>query len=208
MVSNQNIEQIAGWLGNGSVNFFGKPYAGKDSQAERIALLFNARVLGGGAILRASVIPERVSEQMNRGELIDSDAYVRIVLPYLASAELADKPLMLSAVGRFTGEEHGVIQALFASGHPLKAIIHLAISDETSITRWGARHTMDRGERGDDNDKHTQETRLSEYNEKTVPVINAYRQLGLVDEIDGTMPKDDVQEAILTALAKRATLEQ
>ena len=208
MVSKQNIEHIAEWLGSGSINFFGKPYAGKDSQAKRIAPLFNARVLGGGAILRASVIPEHISEQMDRGELVDSDSYVDIVLPYLSSAELAHQPLMLSAVGRFYGEEQGVMQALIASGHPPKAVIHLDISDETAIARWETRQNKDRGERGDDNGRHIQETRLSEFSAKTVPVIEAYRQLGLVDEIDGTLPRDVVNEAILEALSKRARVEQ
>ena len=209
MISPEQTEHVKNWLGSGSINFFGRPYAGKDSQGKRLASKLGGQLLGGGAILRASVIPPHVQQKMDSGELIDSQDYVDIVLPFLSSAAFANKPLLLSAVGRFSGEEPNVMAALDASDHPLKAVISLVADESVSIERWHARHDHgDRVGRADDIEYSVLETRLVEYRDKTEPVIEFYRQKGLVIEIDATKSREQVHDDILAQLALRATSEQ
>jgi len=65
-----------------------------------------------------------------------------------------DKPLILSSVGRWHGEEEMVIKSLRDSGHELKAVIHLEISEQESYKRWQNRDiNNDRGERYDDTEE-------------------------------------------------------
>jgi adenylate kinase len=209
MSSPQQISDIKTWLGSGSINFFGRPYSGKDSQGERLTSEIGGHLLGGGAILRASVIPPHVQEKMESGALIDSDDYVSIVLPFLSGEDFAGKPLILSAVGRFSGEEPSVIAALEAAGHPLKAVISLVSDESISIERWHARHDVnDRLGRADDTEYAVLETRLAEYREKTEPVIEFYREKGLLIEIDATKSREQVTDDILAQLALRSTSEQ
>lgn len=203
-LSERDIETIDEWLGAGSINIFGRPFAGKDTQANLLAKLFRASVLGGGAILRASVIPDEIKETMHRGELVPSDAYVDIVLPYLSSDELAGKPLILSSLGRMDGEQHGVLMATEAAGHPMKAVVYLDVDEETVIQRWHGLHLLtDRGDRTDDN-LESLRIRLNEFREKTLPVIEDYRARDLLIEIDGTRSEKDVTVMILHELAQRA----
>lgn len=209
MSSPQEISDIKTWLDSGSINFFGRPYAGKDSQGERLALTLGGHLLGGGAILRASVIPPHVQAKMDSGELIDSQDYVDIVLPFLTSPAFTDQPLILSAVGRFSGEEPSVIAALDAANHPLKAVVSLVSDESVSIDRWHSRHDFkDRTGRADDAEYSVLETRLVEYREKTEPVIEFYRDKGLLIEVDATKSRDEVADTIITQLALRATSEQ
>lgn len=204
MIEFEHQEKVAEWLKTGSVNFFGMPFAGKDSQAKRIAEHFKGVVLGGGDILRNSVIPPEVQTIMNSGELIPTEDYIKIVLPYLSQIDFADKPLFLSAVGRWKGEETSVLQALETANHPLKMVVHLTLDEAIARERLRSEDILEhRGNRIDD-DLETLERRIVEFNEKTLPVIEHYRELGYLVEVDASLPKDEVEKQILGAMAVRA----
>lgn len=204
MVDSSQIAVIKKWLGSGAINIFGLPFAGKDEQTGRLVELFDGVKLGGGDILRASMTPE-VKTYLDAGELIPSDLYVKMVLPYLSQPELSGKPLLLSSVGRWSGEEDGVIEVLTDADHPLKAVICLVISKDQALERLHkSKEIGDRGDR-DDDDETLLLTRFNEFEQKTIPVINHYRELGLLIEIDATASRQMVQDTILTELYKKAT---
>lgn len=194
----QNIKQ---WLGSGSINIFGLPYAGKDTQGHLLAQEFGGQLLGGGEILRNSVITPAGKAAMEAGELFPMQEYIDTVLPYLSKEEFAGRPLILSSVGRWDGEQEGVVQAAKQSGHPIKAVIYLTISEDILYQRWGiAALAGGRGERSDDG-REKLAVRLAEFREKTLPVIDYYRDKGLLIEIDASQHVIDVTRDILNALA-------
>lgn len=199
-LSSTNINELKEWLGSGSINIFGRPFSGKDTQGKRLAQLFNAPLIGGGDILRASEIPENVKVIMSRGELIPTEDYIKIVLPYLSQESLKDKPLVLSSVGRWQGEETGVIKALESANHPLKAVIYLEINEDDVKERWEiAKKLGDRGRRADD--AHgTLAVRLKEFKEKTEPVIEYYESEGLLVKIDGRPSEEIIFSNIIDSL--------
>ncbi len=207
----ENVDKIVAikkWLGTGSINIFGRPFAGKDTHGRELATLFNASLLGGGDILRNSVIPEHVKEHMRNGKLIPTDDYIAIVLPYLSKDEFAGKPLILSSVGRWHGEEEGVLEATEQAGHPVKAVLYLDLEEELVRSRWsGKNHVGERGERHDDTEEIL-EVRLEEYREKTLPVIEYYKQTELLIDIDSALEKHVVLDNIIDELYKLAHTAQ
>ena len=199
------IAVIREWLGTGSINIFGRPFAGKDTHGRELVALFDAALLGGGDILRNSVIPDHVKEIMRAGKLAPTEDYIAIVLPYLSRDEFKQKPLILSSVGRWHGEEEGVLQATEEANHPVKAVIYLDIDEDAVRARWQSKnHVGERGERHDDTEEIL-EIRLAEYREKTLPVIDFYRKTDLLIDIDSTKDKRTVLEDILNALYEKAT---
>lgn len=208
MTDTDTISLIRRWLGDGSINIFGIPFAGKDTQANLLAKEFNAQILGGGEILRNSTLTPSSRAIMEAGGMFPTQEYVDIVLPYLSKDEFAGSPLILSSVGRWHGEEEGVTQALEQSGHPLKVVVFLNIDESVLHQRWeAAKETNDRGSRADDAQEKLA-TRLAEFHDKTLPVINYYRDKGLLIEIDASAHVMDVCAAILDALASRASAAQ
>lgn len=204
MEDSHKLETIAAWLGTGSINIFGRPFSGKDTQGRMLAEQFGGILLGGGEILRNSVIPEDIKTLMKNGILIPIDAYIDIVLPYLEQASLSEKPLILSSVGRWHGEEDGVLAAAQQSGHPVKAVIYLDLDELTVRDRWALLHVQaDRGHRHDDTEEIL-ETRLNEYRNKTLPVIEHYKDLGLLLSIDGNRPREQVYGEIIEQLYAHA----
>ena len=204
MNTNQ-IDEIRSWLGTGSINIFGRQYAGKDTQCELLAKDFGGAVISGGDVLRKSVIPQHVAEAINAGHFSPTDEYRAIVTPYLSKSEFVGIPLFLSTLGRMKGEETTIIEAARKSGHEIKAVIFLDISEEMVWQRYHDSKLNNTRDVRDDDDDEALARRLKLFNESTIDVINHYRELGLLIDIDGTPDTETVYKNILTELHKLAT---
>jgi adenylate kinase len=201
-VTEQQVDDIKQWLGSGSINIFGLPFAGKDTQAKLIGGLLDAPVIGGGDILRSHPEQARIKELMLTGQLFPTDFYLSVILPFLKQPEFAGRPLVLSSVGRWHGEEEAVTEAAADAGHAIKVAIFLDLDDDEVWNRFEATQTSgDRGARHDDAE-HLIETRLTEFRNKTVPVLDFYRERGMLIEVDGKGNPDIVTTHILDAFTK------
>lgn len=200
----EKIEIIKNWLKTGSINIFGLPMSGKDTQGIRLAENLNAKFLSSGIIIRAKEA-EVKKGYTDHGALIPTDIFYEWVLPYFSRSDLADFPLVLSSVGRWFGEENAVMESAKNSNHEIKAIILLNISEADVESRFEAAKILgDRGDRKDDKDLETFRTRLLEFREKTLPVLQHYKELGLLININGDQPRDAVYDEIIEKLYEKA----
>ena len=206
----EKIAKIKEWLGTGSINVFGLPMSGKDTVGVRLAEMLGAKFLSSGMIIRAMEAEEK-SHMTDSGKLIPTDVFYDWVLPYFGREDLVGSPLILSSVGRWSGEEGEVMKAAENGGHPIKAAVLLNISEEEVLERFaivkeaGKRdlsHTVDT--RADDKDEETFRTRIREFNEKTVPVLKTYQQMGLLVPVRGNLDRQQVFELVVDELYKFA----
>lgn len=201
---NDKISAIKNWLGTGSINIFGLPMSGKDTQGLRLAEALSAELLSSGIIIRAKEA-EIHKGYSDHGALIPTNVFYEWVLPYFEKPELSDKPLILSSIGRWFGEEDAVIASAQKANHEIKAAILLNVSEADVEDRFEAAKILgDRGERKDDKDIETFRTRLLEFRTKTLPVLQHYKSLGLLIEVNGDQPRDAVYEEIINLLYKKA----
>lgn len=91
------------------------------------------------------------------------------------------------------------------SGHTIRAAVVLQLSDQDVIERWEAAKLLgDRGLRADDADPQIFQTRITEYHEKTLPVIKHYQELGLLVSVPANTSRDQVLANTIEALASFA----
>lgn len=207
MQDSEKISVIKSWLGTGSINIFGLPFAGKDTHGTILAKQLGASLIGGGDILRnGSEFSEEAKEIIKTGKLAPTDEYVRVMVGYLARSEFSSVPLVLSSVGRWEGEEHAVIEGAMKSNHPIKAVLYLQVDPLDAYERWQiSQEKQDRADRYDDME-HILQIRFEEFMSKTLPVIQTYDEKGLLIEIDGKPPVDVVTSKIIDELYSRATI--
>ena len=92
------------------------------------------------------------------------------------------------------------------SGHEIKAVIILNISEADVEKRFNkAKELNDRGDREDDKDLEIFQTRLKEFREKTMPVIQFYKSLDLLIEVNGDQTREAVFNEIIDKLYKKAS---
>ena len=201
------IEIIKKWLGTGSINIFGLPMSGKDTQGIKLAETLDAKFLSSGMIIRA-MENETKQHYSEHGALIPTNVFYEWVLPYFERRDLFDHPLVLSSIGRWSGEENQVISVAAGAGHPIKAAIILNISEADVEKRFEtAKVLSDRGDRKDDKDLETFRTRLKEFREKTIPVLHHYKTLGLLVEVNGDQSREAVFDELIDKLYQKAQNE-
>lgn len=211
------ITLIREWLGAGSIDIFGKPLSGKDTVGQRLADELGARFLSSGSIIRAAEAERRAAAvsgdaeedvkiaevATGDGKLTPTNVFYDLVLPYFGSKELEGRALVLSSVGRWSGEEVEVMRAAEAGGHPIRVVVELELTDEEVRQRRAvALESGDRGGRADDANEEVLGVRLREYAEKTVPVVEHYEKMGLLVRVNGEQGREEVYREVVEGLAE------
>ena len=200
----EKIQKIKEWLGTGSINIFGLPMSGKDTQGVKLAEMLGAKFLSSGMIIRAMETETR-QKLSDKGNLIPTNIFYEWVLPYFERRDLFNYALILSSIGRWSGEEDQVMSVAAGAGHEIKAAIILNISEADVENRFNeAKALNDRGEREDDKDLEIFHNRLKEFREKTLPVLQHYNTLGLLIEVNGDQTREAVFNEIIDKLYNKA----
>ena len=196
------LAMIKAWLGTGSLNVFGLPMSGKDTVGERLAKDLDAKFLSSGIIIRAFEA-EQNRNMTGSGQLIPTNTFYDIILPYFSREEMKNDSLILSSVGRWTGEEDKIMEAAKNGGHEIKAVVLLDLTESDVKNRFeAAKELNDRGERADDANIEIFETRIREFNEKTVPVLNHYDELKLLIRVPADGSRDEVYSSVVDKLVE------
>ena len=202
------IEAIKKWLGTGSINIFGLPMSGKDTQGIKLAEAINGKFLSSGMIIRA-MEKEKNENYTRDGYLVPTNLFYEWVLPYFERKDIAKYPLVLSSIGRWHGEEDKVIYTAKNTNHEIKAAIILNISEADVENRFKHLKDLDdRGNREDDKTLGIFRTRLEEFHKKTLPVLQYYKSLGLLIEVNGDQLREAVFKEIITKLSAKASTKQ
>lgn len=199
---NEKLEKIKSWLGTGSLNIFGLPMSGKDTVGMRLANDLQAKFLSSGIIIRAYEA-EQNEDMTGSGKLIPTNTFYDIILPYFSREELRNDSLVLSSVGRWSGEEDKIMEAAKAGGHGIKAVVMLDLTEGEVKNRFeAAKELNDRGERADDANIEVFETRLAEFREKTMPVLNHYDELKMLVKVPASGSRDEVYTNVIDRLVE------
>lgn len=191
---------IKNWLDTGSLNIFGLPMSGKDTVGMRLAEDLQAKFLSSGIIIRAYEA-EQNEDMTGSGKLIPTNTFYDIILPYFSRKELQNDSLILSSVGRWSGEEDKIMEAARVGGHEIKAVIMLDLTEEEVKKRFrAAKELNDRGGRADDANMEVFETRLAEFREKTMPVLNHYDELKMLIKVPANQSRDEVYDTVIEKL--------
>lgn len=207
MNQQEKINAIKIWLGTGSINIFGIQFSGKDTVGKNLAGMLGAEFLSSGDIVRAArenSTDEQIrnaAEVSDYGVLTPTEEFKELIVPHLYAPELDGKALILSTVGRWIGEEQPVMAALQRGGHDLKAVVLLKISEDEVWQRWRiANGANDRNVGRADEAVTGLQTRLDEFHNKTLPVIEVFRQMGILLEVNGQQPREAVMDEVIEKL--------
>ncbi|MEB3159367.1 MAG: adenylate kinase [Synechococcus sp.] len=177
--------------------FLGPPGAGKGTQAARLCEQHGMQHLSTGDLLRAEVaaktdLGQEAEAVMNRGELV-SDALVLAIVKGQLSG-LGEAGWLLDGFPRNVAQAEALEPLLKDIGQPMEAVVLLELDDAVLMERMLARG------RSDDNEEVIRH-RLEVYRDKTAPLIDHYRQQGLLISVEaqGTV------EAITTRIEEALT---
>lgn len=173
------------------------PGAGKGTQGMRLAERIGGVHLAAGDLLREQVrdgtpLGRRVSEHLDRGELVPDELVVELILPAIEAA---------AARGGYVldGFPRNVAQARAAGerGVALDRVVHLQAPGGELRRRLLAR--AEKEGRSDDTPEVI-DRRLRLYAQETQPLVDHYRERGIVADVDADRPAGEVADDIVRAL--------
>lgn len=178
--------------------------SGKGTQGVRIADALGVPAVSTGDVFRANVkdgteLGQQVKALIDAGDLVPDDLTSAIVRDRLSQDDAASG-FLLDGYPRNLGQVGDLDAFLESRGEPLTAVIELSVPREESIQRLSLR-AAEQG-RADDNEESIAK-RLAIYESETAPILNVYRERGIVDEIDGVGSLDEITARITAALAAR-----
>jgi len=201
------LNLVKTWLGSGSVNIFGMPFSGKDTIGVKLAQLLGASFLSSGDIIRgaANKLSQNAVDITNSGGITPTAEFQDLVFPYFSLPEFAGRALVLSMVGRLSEEVSPIREVTAASGHPIKVVLSLEITDNEVRTRWeAARDSRRRANRADDQTLEVVEHRIQEFRQNVLPTVDIYRKLGLLVTINGKQGRNAVLGDVVRSLCRFA----
>lgn len=178
--------------------------SGKGTQGVRIAEALGVPAVSTGDVFRANVtegteLGQQVKAIIDAGDLVPDELTSAIVRDRLEQDDAA-AGFLLDGYPRNLGQVGDLDTFLSGRGEELTAVIELVVPREESIARLTQR-AAEQG-RSDDNEASIAK-RLSIYERETAPILDVFRERGIVDRVDGVGSLDDVFARIVAALAAR-----
>ncbi len=206
----------------------GAPGAGKGTQAVNIAKEFCIPHISTGDIFRANIKNEtelgmKAKSYMDKGALVPDDITIGMLLDRIADKDCKDG-FVLDGFPRTIPQAESLKAALSIQDARIDHAVDIEVPDEVITKRMGGRRSCPKCggtyhivfnppkhegicdncqtelvQRADDKPETVAE-RLRTYHEQTQPLIDFYRQEGVLTEVDGTKKPDEVLADILGAL--------
>ncbi len=183
------------------VVFLGPPGAGKGTQSKQLLTYLGVPHLSTGEMLRQEIreqssIGLESREQIAAGRLVADPTIMKIVSQRLSQPDCAGG-VLFDGFPRTLGQARALDELLAAGGQPLDGVLELKVDEDELVRRRDSRG------RADDQPEVVRE-RLNQYRRLTQPLVDYYRQQGLLHTIDGTGSTDEVFARIKTVLKEIA----
>ena len=201
--------------------------AGKGTQAERLEERLGIPHLASGDLFRAALrdgtpLGERAHEYMDRGDLVPDDITIAMFMERLSEADAA-RGAILDGFPRTVGQAAALDATLAKRGERIARAIYIAVPTDELVARVAGRSVCPtcgtpyhdvtdpprqpgvcdkdgtRLVRRDDDAAEVVRARLEKQVPPMLDVVAHYRDAGMLTEVDGRRPIDDVLADILAA---------
>jgi adenylate kinase len=198
--------------------------AGKGTQARRIATKYGVPHIASGDLLRAhrsreTELGRQAKHYMDRGALVPDDLVITMIVDRMRQPD-AHNGVLLDGFPRTLAQAQALDRELEEEQRTLKVALYLEVPYASLVERAAGRWTcricqatynyrvnpprqkgvcdLDGGElyQRDDDRFEVVSERIKVYIQDTVPVVNYYRERGILREIDGTRDIESVASAI------------
>jgi adenylate kinase len=186
------------------------PGGGKGTQGARLAERLQVEHVAAGDALRAEVarrseIGTRVAGYLDVGELVPDDVVVDLMTPIAAAAAQAGG-YILDGFPRNLAQARVADEAWERRGVGLEAVVYLEVPEAELRRRLLARAEI---EGRSDDTPQVIDHRFEVFAQTTFPLVEHYRDRGLLVAIAADQPPDAVTDDVLSRLSDRPrTMEQ
>ena len=173
---------------------FGKPGAGKGTQAEFLKEKYNLKHISTGDVFRYNIknnteLGVLAKSYMDKGDLVPDEVTIKMLQDEVEK-NAAASGFIFDGFPRTTAQAEALDAFLITKDMKINATIALEANDEVLIQRL-----LERGKvsgRTDDQDEDKIRNRFDEYNQKTAPLKDYYESQGKFHSVNGIGAIDEI----------------
>lgn len=177
-----------------AIVLFGKPGAGKGTQAEFLKEKYNLTHISTGDVFRYNIkneteLGKKAQEFINQGQLVPDEITINMLKAEVEN-NMDKAGFLFDGFPRTIAQAEALDQFLASINLSITATVALEANDDVLVAR-----ILERGKtsgRADDQDETKIRTRYEEYNEKTAPLIDFYKNQGKYHAVDGIGTVEEV----------------
>jgi adenylate kinase len=181
-----------------NIVLFGKPGAGKGTQAEVLKVMYNLKHISTGDVFRYNLknetdLGKQAKAYMDKGDLVPDELTIKMLQDEVEKNP-DTKGFLFDGFPRTKAQAEALDNFLFGKGWKVNATIALEADDEQLVQRL-----LERGKtsgRADDQDENLIRNRYQEYNEKTAPLLAYYQSQHKLYMVDGIGEISDITARI------------
>ncbi|MGC9332402.1 MAG: adenylate kinase [Bacteroidales bacterium] len=186
-----------------NIAIFGPPGAGKGTQAKKLAKKYKLAYIATGDILREEIkagtkLGQEAKEIIDRGELVSDEIIVRIIEERIKT-NLDAKGILFDGFPRNYAQAYILEGLLLKMNSKLTCMLSLEVPKDELMRRMLKRSGEEN--RSDDKEEIIKK-RFKEYEKKTIPVIEFYKEQDKYIQVDGTGEIDVVFKRLCKAIEK------
>ena len=183
----------------------GPPGAGKGTQAGRLASHYGIPAVSTGDIFRSNIadgtdLGVQVKEILDSGGYVSDDITNAMVRDRLAQDDAQDG-FLLDGYPRTRAQVDELDDILAEHGHALDVVVELTVDREEIVARL-LRRAQTEGRVDDTEDVIRRRQQI--YADETAPLVEVYRERGLLVPVDGLGEVEEITERLVSALSARA----
>jgi len=187
-----------------NIVLFGKPGAGKGTQAEFLKEKYNLVHLSTGDIFRFNIkndteLGQLAKSYMDKGDLVPDEVTIKMLQDEVEKNPNA-KGFLFDGFPRTIAQADALDAFLKTKNWEVTATVALEADDEILVQRL-----LERGKtsgRADDQDEEKIRNRYQEYNEKTAPLIDYYKAQNKFHSVNGIGSIVEVTERLSAVIDK------
>ncbi len=170
-----------------NIAIFGPPGAGKGTQAKKLAKKYKLAYISTGNILREEIkegteLGKAAKEIIDRGELVSDEIIVRIIEERIKT-NLDVEGILFDGFPRTYAQAYILEGLLLKMNTKLTCMLSLEVPKKELMRRMLKRSGL---EKRSDDKKEIIQKRFKEYEKKTIPVIEFYKEQEKYVQVDGT----------------------
>lgn len=177
-----------------AIVLFGKPGAGKGTQAEFLKEKYNLTHISTGDVFRYNIkneteLGKKAQAFINQGQLVPDEITINMLKAEVEN-NMDKAGFLFDGFPRTIAQAEALDQFLASINLSITATVALEANDDVLVAR-----ILERGKtsgRADDQDETKIRTRYEEYNEKTAPLIDFYKNQGKYHAVDGIGTVEEV----------------
>jgi adenylate kinase len=187
-----------------NIVLFGKPGAGKGTQAEFLKGKYNLTHLSTGDIFRYNIknnteLGKLAQTYMEKGDLVPDEVTIQMLQSEVDKNPDSDG-FLFDGFPRTIAQAEALDGFLESKNQKITATVALEADDEILVQRL-----LERGKtsgRPDDQDEEKIRNRYEEYNQKTAPLMDYYKAQGKFHAVDGIGTIAEVTERLTNVFDK------